>query len=133
MFVGVAFILHGTPKIDHPFTWLDGGAFAPPPLLQATAACAEFLGGWALLLGAATRVAAAFIAADMLVAILAVHIPHRTPLASAHGESLELPILYLVLMIGMLVAGAGPYSIDALLTKRFQLCRASARWIRQAN
>jgi putative oxidoreductase len=113
--IGIAFVLHGTPKIEHAATWMNAMAFHPPAVLQVMAAVAEFFGGWALILGVATPVAALLIGIDMIVAITAVHIPHGAPLVSSNGESLELPGLYLVGTIAIILAGPRQFSIDALI------------------
>jgi putative oxidoreductase len=126
-FVGVAFVVHGTPKIEHPLTWLDDAPFHPPAVLQAAAAGAEFFGGWAFLFGVGTRIAASLIAADMLVAIFAVNVPHGVPLVSQRGPSLELPVLYLIAMIAALAFGAGRYSLDELVVRLRQRIDRNAR------
>ena len=61
--VGIAFILHGAPKIVNAANWMDPMPFHPPAIFQETAAVAEFFGGWALLLGVATRPVAVLLCA----------------------------------------------------------------------
>jgi putative oxidoreductase len=119
--IGIAFVLHGAPKIAHAATWMDAMPFHPPAFLQETAAVAEFFGGWALIIGVASRVAAALIAIDMLVAIATVHIPAHAPLVSSHGESLELPGVYLIGALAIVLAGPGRWSADALIARRTRL------------
>lgn len=46
--MGVAFVLHGWPKIQNPFAWMNAmGGQGVPSFLQALAALAEFGGGGA--------------------------------------------------------------------------------------
>jgi putative oxidoreductase len=116
--VGVAFVLHGAPKMAHASSWMDAMPLHPPAFLQEAAAVAEFFGGFLLIAGLATRVAAALIAVDMIVAIVAVHVPAHAPLVASKGESMELPFVYLFGTIGLMLAGAGRWSIDALIARR---------------
>ncbi len=88
-----------------------------PGWLQATAAWAEFGGGILLIAGFLTPLAAFLIACDMTTAIFFVHIPHGAHFVGGRGP-FELPLLYLVIMIGFLLTGPGTYSLDALIFGR---------------
>jgi putative oxidoreductase len=116
--IGIAFILHGAPKIVDAAHWMDQSPHHPPAIFQEMAAVAEFFGGWALLLGVATRFAAALIAIDMVVALVTVHLPEHAPLISTHVESMELPLVYLFCATAVLVAGSGGLSLDGLVVRR---------------
>ena len=62
---GMAFILHGLPKLGNMTAWM--GPQAPVPgFLQAAAALTEVGGGLALVLGLLTPLAALFIALSKL-------------------------------------------------------------------
>ena len=118
--MGVAFILHGWPKVQNPMGWMNVmGGENVPSFLQALAALAEFGGGIALVLGLLTPLAALGIVFQMLGALLLVHFPmgHRF-VAAAGGPSYELPLVYLTLAILLLVLGPGRWSLDALLFGR---------------
>src|ERR1700722_8010321 len=121
--IGVAFVLHGTPKMAHASTWMNAMPNHPPAFLQEAAAVAEFFGGLMLIAGLATRVAAALIAVDMAVAITTVHLPAHTPLITVHGDSMELPFVYLFAMAAIIFAGPGRWSLDALIAQRTSLDR----------
>src|SRR3989475_11883711 len=77
--VGLVFIVHGGQKL---FVFGVGGAAGfmakvgiPWPFLAAVVVIAvEILGGLALILGLGTRLAAALLAIDMVVAVLAVRL-----------------------------------------------------------
>jgi putative oxidoreductase len=115
--IGVAFVLHGAPKMAHASTWMNAMPHHPPAFLQEAAALAEFFGGLMLIAGLATRVAAALIAVDMIVAIGTVHLPEHTPLVTSHGDSMELPFVYLFAMAGLMLAGPGCWSLDAVIAR----------------
>jgi putative oxidoreductase len=110
--VGLAFVLHGLPKIQDPLHWDDLG---PMPgvssWLQAASALAEFGGGILLIVGFLTPMAALF------VGILGFHVPHGGRFVGGPG-AFELPLTFLVVMIVLLMLGPGAYSIDALVFKR---------------
>lgn len=111
--MGAAFVLHGWPKIQHPFDWMGPDSTMPSALL-GLAALAEFGGGIALIPGILTRLAALGIAAVMVVAIAAVHLPQGHPfVSSTGGPSHELAAIYLVCAILLLILGPGRFSLDA--------------------
>ena len=79
-----------------------------PTVAAAGLIAAELGGGFALLLGAGTRIAAAVLAADMLVAILTVHL--RGGFFVPDG--VEFVLTLLGACVALLGLGAGPCSID---------------------
>ena len=114
--VGMAFILHGWPKIQNPLHWMGDKV---SPILQLCSALAEFGGGVALILGFLTPIAAAALTINMAVALLMVHLPQHQPfVGKAPGGSFELPLVYFVVMIALLATGAGAYSLDAMVFGR---------------
>ena len=117
--MGLAFILHGWPKIQNPMGWMNAmGGENVPSFLQALAALAEFGGGIALLLGLLTPLAALGIVCQMLGALFLVHFPMGHRFVASGGPSYELPLVYLVLAILLIVMGPGRWSLDALLFGR---------------
>lgn len=115
--MGVAFVLHGWPKIQNPFGWMGPEAIVPA-ILVALAALAEFGGGIALVLGLMTRLASLGIASVMAVAIGMVHVPQGDPFVGQGGPSWELAAVYLACAILLLFMGAGRFSLDALIFGR---------------
>lgn len=116
---GAAFVLHGWPKIQNAFHWMDRPD-APadmPGALQALAALSEFGGGIALIVGLLTPLAALGIACTMIVAIAKVHVPagHSFVAARPGEPSFELAAVYLANVIMLLLVGPGVLSLDALL------------------
>src|SRR5688572_8806602 len=117
--MGLAFILHGWPKIQNPTGWMSAmGGSSVPSFLQALAALAEFGGGIALVLGLLTPIAAFGLVCQMLGALLLVHVPQGHSFVSQAGPSYELPLIYLVAAIMLIALGPGKWSIDALLFTR---------------
>lgn len=92
--VGIAFILHGWPKIQNRPSWVNAIGENVPPLLQALAVPVEFGGGIALILGLLTPLAALAIVCQMLAALFLVHFPMRQPFVAATGGArYKLPLV----------------------------------------
>jgi len=117
--MGLAFVLHGWPKIQNPMGWMNAmGGSSVPSFLQALAALAEFGGGIALILGFLTPIAAFGLICQMIGALILAHLPQGHPFVSQGGPSYELPLIYLVMAILLIAVGPGKWSIDALLFAR---------------
>ena len=114
--MGVAFVLHGTSKIQHPFGWMGPDATVPA-IFQALAAVAEFGGGLGLIGGLLTRLASLGLTCVMVVALAMVHLPMGHPFVAGKpgGPSFELPAVYLACAVMFLLMGPGKISLDALL------------------
>jgi len=118
--VGLAFMMHGWMKVQHPLTWMGADSWAPG-ILQALAAFSEFGGGLALILGLLTPIACFGIMCVMTTALFAVHLPMGQPFVAppgAHGGSFELPLVYLAIVVALMTVGPGIYSLDALLFRK---------------
>jgi putative oxidoreductase len=108
------FIEHGTQKLfgfppsDHP----PGG---PLPMLLVVAAWIEFGGGLLLLFGLLTRVVAFITAGEMAAAYFMQHAQRSFYPIQNHGE---LAVVLCFVFIYFVFAGAGPWSIDALMKRR---------------
>ena len=114
--VGMVFLMHGTQKV---FVrgFVATGAFMhsvgiPLPMLAGVfIALLELLGGIALVLGLFTRWFAAFLAVEMLVAVLAVHLRHGFFVP----RGIEFPLTLMAASVALSVLGSDKVSLDALL------------------
>lgn len=115
---GCALMLHGLPKAQHPFNWMDKMPNHPPGIFQALAALSEFGGGLAFVLGLLTPLAALGVICTMGVAILTAH--HGQPWISTNPKEhpFEAASLYLAVALALLIAGPGVHSLDAKLFGR---------------
>ncbi len=117
--VGLAFILHGWPKMQNPTGWMNGmGNVAIPAFLQVLAALAEFGGGIALILGLLSRVAAFGIVCQMVGAMALVHVPQGDPFVGIGRPGFELALINLAIAFLLVVLGPGRFSLDYLLFGR---------------
>ena len=111
--MGTAFILHGWPKVQNAMNWMGPDA-GVPGYLQAFAAGAEFGGGFLLIVGLLTKVAALAIGAVMVVAITNVHLQQGHPfVGKPGGASYELAAIYLTCAVLLILTGPGRFSLDS--------------------
>ncbi|MGE0009542.1 MAG: DoxX family protein [Candidatus Babeliales bacterium] len=112
--VGLIFIVLGAGKLmAGPEKWQDLGLMTQyvgisfwPSMWGLLGACAEFFGGIALLIGFATRAAALAIACVMIVATAWHHGNGHPFMQTAY------PLSLLFVMIGLMIAGGGNFSVD---------------------
>ncbi len=125
--LGVVFFAHGAQKM---LGWFGGPGFAGamgaftnymhiPAPLAFLAICAEFFGGLGLLLGFLTRIAAAGITVNMLVAVAMIH--HNFGFfinwtGAQKGEGIEYHLLVIAMTAFLFIRGAGAFSLDRAIT-----------------
>jgi putative oxidoreductase len=92
----------------------------PAPGLNAVVvASLEFGGGILLLLGLLTRTAAGVLIPVMLVALATAHRGEMAQLFSNPGAAVAAaPVPFLVAVIALALSGAGPFSLDRLISGR---------------
>lgn len=127
--IGLLFVLHGLPKIKHLRTW--AADIKMPVFLCFLSALSMFLGGFFLVLGLLTPLAALAILASMLFAMIlemskgspfVAQDPFQIPAdqyvgPNGQGEppSWEKAFLYVVILSAIAVLGPGAFSLDAQL------------------
>jgi|SRR6476661_3245625 len=113
--VGIAFVIAGWGKIQHPTTWMPK-PMAFPAVFQLLAAVSEFCGGIALILGLLTRLGAFGIACTMTVAVYMHRFVFGDPFVNmTGGSSYQLAAVYGLIAILILIYGPGRYSVDRYL------------------
>lgn len=117
---GIALIIHGLPKIQHPMSWMDKMDAGVHPLLQLCGALGEFGGGLLLALGLLTPLACVGVALVMLTAIFMVHVPQGGGWIGG-PNAFEAAASYLLAAVTLFLTGPGAASLDAKLFKRSDL------------
>lgn len=107
---GIAFMIHGWPKIQSPFTWMGPDSNIPGFLLFL-AAFSEFFGGLAWIIGLLTPLASFGMLCTMAVAVMT-HVQRGDPFVGM-GGSYELAAVYLAISFLLICLGAGKFSLDA--------------------
>lgn len=132
LILGYGFIQHGFAKllrgVDSFAAILHALGVPAPHFMAWVNILTELLGGLAILLGAFVTLASIPMAIILLVAIFTVHLPNGfssikllavTPAGPQFGPvGYEVNLLYLACLAGLVLGGAGPFSLDALLQKR---------------
>jgi putative oxidoreductase len=117
--VGIMFLMHVSAKYKAGAGAVAAGVMAKnglePSIAFAYAAMAlETVGGICLILGLFTRFFAAAFAIEMLIALLAVHLPKGY---AAGGGGYEYVLLIGIVCFTIAMRGGGPYSVDAKIGK----------------
>ena len=115
--LGLVFVLHGWQKLTvFGLTGLSGYlAQTGMPLPTVNAAIlitVELAGGLALIAGLGTRIVSALLAFTMAVAVALVHLPNGF---FAQNNGYEFPLTLMLVLLSLVMSGAGAYSIDARL------------------
>jgi putative oxidoreductase len=134
MIIGVGFMVHGWAKWSRgpaAFAELLKQAHVPLPLANAwLVTFLEIFGGLAILIGAFAAVVSIPLIVSMLGAIFTVNIHYGfsavktiglTPEGPQFGPpGYEINLLYIAGLVALILAGAGPLSIDSLRKRRRQ-------------
>lgn len=116
--VGFVMAFHGWTKLADYSGWRENVASLGVPMPEVAAALSLFaeLGcGVLLMIGFLTPIAALFVAINMVVAIVTVHLGNGL---LARDGGFEYPLVLAVIALFFVVRGGGKYSLDRLLFKR---------------
>jgi len=127
--LGLAILPHGAQKL---FGWFGGYGFTNtlhwftdtlhvPWIFGLAAILAETVGGLALVVGFATRLAAAMVGAVYLTAVVLVHGRHGFFInwfGNQKGEGVEYFVLGLTLVVLLVIQGGGAASLDRVVAAR---------------
>ena len=112
VFVGMAFLQHGTGKLMHPSEF--AAEFGIPVWLALVTMLTQCIGGILLIIGALTPFAALGIAGTMVPATIFL-IQRGEPFINPAGHSWENSAFYLIAGICLALCGAERWSVDAWL------------------
>jgi putative oxidoreductase len=107
--VGFAYLAHGLQKA----LGLLGGKQVPLMSLMGVAGYLELIGGALILVGLFTRPVAFVLSGEMAVAYFTQHAPNGLLPIVNHGE---LAVLYCFIFLYLIFSGAGPVSLDYILS-----------------
>ncbi len=125
--LGLVFFAHGAQKMTG---WFGGYVFSgtmsfspgplhsPTAIAAAIAIAAEFFGGLGLVMGFLTRVIAAGVAVNVVVAILTVDSNYGffiNGLGAQNGAGFEFHLLVLAITLFLMMQGSGAASVDGVL------------------
>ncbi|HEX6858991.1 MAG TPA: DoxX family protein [Caulobacteraceae bacterium] len=110
---GLLYMQHGAMKILHFPEGMPGGEALPPLIMLA--GWMELVGGGLLALGLFTRPVAFLLSGQMAVAYFMAHASQGFYPIMNKGE---LAVLYCFVFFYFVFAGAGPWSLDAVVRKR---------------
>jgi putative oxidoreductase len=117
--VGFMFCQHGFQKMLGFFGGIGGtGRTAHFPMEAWFSGVLELVGGILILIGLCTPIIAFFLSGEMAVAFFTVHLPRSFWTVKNGGEP---AVLYCFFFLYLVFAGAGPWSVDALLKKKSAL------------
>ncbi len=112
--VGGMMLFHGAAKVLHGTGFIEGMLTAKglPAFMAYGVYVGEVIVPILLIIGFCTRVSAAILAFNMLVAIALVHMGDIFKLTEHGAWAVELQMFYLLSAVVIILLGAGKYSID---------------------
>lgn len=115
--LAILILLHGIAKVLNGVGSISGllAKFGLPPVLAYLVYVGEVIGPLLVLFGIWARLGALLIAANMVVAVLLVHMPELTMLTKNGGWALELQAMFLVSALAVALLGAGRYSVGGMV------------------
>jgi len=96
-------------------SWFESMGYPFPYLNAYLAGITEVTGVILLILGLGTRIISIPLIFVMLIAIITVHIENGF---EAGNNGFEIPLYYILMLLSLIVFGAGKYSVDYFISKR---------------
>lgn len=123
--LGIVFIAHGVPKLTGFSGTMDFFTMqlGIPALFAFLAIMAEGLGGFGLVSGLLTRIAAFGIAVNMVVAVFMLHLQHgffMNWFGNQKGEGYEYHLLVVAIAVALMVRGGGKWSLDNMIANKLK-------------
>lgn len=112
---GLFLAAHGLAKVGNVSGFATGLAergFPLPTFFAWAATLSELVGGALVALGLLARPAAFFAGITMVVAVLSTHAHQVKQIGSGQGVGFEYPVLLGAVFFGIMIAGAGRFSLD---------------------
>ncbi len=111
--LGILIFFHGWAKIRHGIGGIEAmlAVRGLPAFLAWGVYLGEVLAPLLLILGIYTRLGAALVLVNMLVALFLAHSGHFTSFTSSGGWRLELQAMFLVAALAILMLGGGRYAL----------------------
>lgn len=112
--LAILMLFHGIFKLRNGVSGIEGllQSHGLPWLLAYGVFVGEVFAPFLVLIGLYTRIGAAFIALNMIVAVALVHTSQLTDLAQGGGWALELQGFFFFTAIAVFLIGPGKFSID---------------------
>ncbi len=138
IYIGIAFLVHGIPKLAGGEPSLAGMlAHLGVPAAAFFAwvvALVEVLGAISLIIGFLVPLSTVLLGIEMLVALFLVHLPHGFAFVQVKGmgpngpifgmPGVEVNLLYLSALLALLIGGPGPLSVVARVPRAERALRA---------
>lgn len=111
--LGILILLHGWAKIKHGVGGIEAmlAVRGLPAFLAWGVYLGEVLAPLLLILGVYTRLGAALVTLNMVVALALAHSGHFSMFTSSGGWRLELQAMFLVASLAVLMLGSGRYAL----------------------
>lgn len=112
--LGFLMLFHGVAKLTHGIGFIEGMLVAKslPAFLAWGVYIGEIVAPIMLILGTQVRIAALIVAANMVVAIVLVHMGHLFALTEHGGYRLELQFFFLLNAVTLVLLGGGKYGLQ---------------------
>ena len=111
--LGILILLHGLSKLPPPPAFVAGelAKHNLPAILAYGVYVGEIVAPVLIIIGVWTRLGALLVVANMVVAILLVHLPQLLTMHPEGGYALELQAFYLFTALALVLTGAGRFSV----------------------